>query len=1148
MKKKLMNVFRRNPDAQKILLIMRLTLILIVTSVFSAYSISYAQKTKLSLNVKNTQVKEVLNQIENQSEFFFMFDNKQVDVERKVNMEVNAQNIEDVLQKLFEGTEVNYRIVNRQILLFSENTNSGFSQQSNKVSGKVTDSSGAGLPGVSVVIKGTTNGTITDTSGNYSLSNIPENATLQFSFIGMKMQEVAAGGKTSINIVMEVETFGVEEVVVTALGIKRSERALGYSVQKVDGESIRKVSGIDLATSLTGKVAGLLVKNSSDFGVVPDLTIRGEKPIIVIDGVAYNNKTLSDISSEDIESMSVLKGATASALYGFRGASGAILVTTKNGSTNKSGITTNLATNTMFTAGYLALPERQGVYGRGTNGTYNIGSDSSWGPVMDGTVRSQWDPFLKENRDYPYLPIGKDNFKNFLEQGYVTNNNFNVGYKGDILSLRSSLNWTENKGQYSNSKLDKYTYTFGGDINLEKFKMSSNFSYAMRKTPNLGSNSYTAYDPMYSLLIWSASDFNVLDYKDNYWLIPGQKQNYTYHSGSNNPYFDRYERTNETSRDIFNADMSMSYQLTGWLKASLRSGLDSFTDKGQIRVSKDSYQSSGNTALPGNPYTWIGGPTGAYGVGITSGISSNTDFLLTGDKSVTNKVKVEYLAGGTIYYKRDNNMLANTNNGISVPGYFSLKASVDPASVSSTLVSQLVNSVYGRFAVSYDKLIYLEATGRNDWTSTLQIKGKNNDISYFYPSVAGSFVVSELLPGTKNFLDLLKLRSSWTVSKKPADPYTVNSSYGVTGAAWGASYIAGYAPTSLYDATSILPESSTTLEYGLQAILFKNRLGFDVSYYDKETVDFLKSASISSASGYNGTLINVGEGIARRGWELSLNATPYKSKDLQWDLGANWSTFARYFTKVDPIYSTKNPWVKVGGRVDTFLGRDYLVDPAGNHIIDGNGKNMFNPFDTRYGYTDPDFLWGVNSTLRYKAFSLFVSVDGVNGGLTNTRTESYMWQSGGHPNSVTPERALDVATPGSKNFLAEGVKIVSGTVTYSDNFGTILSDTRVFAPNDIKSTYKDYATNVHNSSAWGGTGRPLDTYAKTFFKLRELSLTYTVPTSLLQGWAKGASVSFVGQNVLLWAKDFKYSDPDGGVEDFSDPAVRYLGFNMKFTF
>ena len=517
--------------------------------------------------------------------------------------------------------------------------------------------------------------------------------------------------------------------------------------------------------SLTGKVAGLLVKNSTDFGAAPLVTIRGANPLIVIDGVAYANKTISDIPSEDIESMSVLKGATASALYGYRGANGAIIITTKNGSYNASGITVDFTTNTMFAAGFLAIPKKQDVYGRGGNNTYDINSTSSWGTVMDGTIRNQWDPFLKENREYPYLSIGKNNFRDFLVPGYVTNNNVNIGYKTKIASLRSSFNWTQNKGQYPNSVLDKYSYSFGGDINLDKFKLSSNLAYSKKTSPNLGSNGYTSYDPMYSLLIWSSTDFRLSDYKNNYWLVKDQVQNYTYgrNSNMNNPYFDRYQKTNQISRDIFNADVTMSYQFADWLKATARSGLDFYTDKGELRTAWGSYLQTGNTGVPGDQYTWNGYLTGGYNIGQTQGFSINNDFLLTGDKSF-NKFKVEYLAGATIFYQRNDNMNAATVGGISVPAFYSLNASVNPAYVGQSYSGQEVNSLYGRLSLSWKGLVYLEATGRNDWSSTMPTTSK----SYFYPSVSGSFVISQLMPGTEDWLDLLKGQKFLDSFKNPA--------------------------------------------------------------------------------------------------------------------------------------------------------------------------------------------------------------------------------------------------------------------------------------------------------------------------------------------------------------------------------------------
>ena len=310
--------------------------------------------------------------------------------------------------------------------------------------------------------------------------------------------------------------------------------------------------------------------------------------------------------------------------------------------------------------------------------------------------------------------------------------------------------------------------------------------------------------------------------------------------------------------------------------------------------------------------------------------------------------------------------------------------------------------------------------------------------------------------------------------------------------------------------------------------------------------DFLVEGPVSEASGYSSSYVNSKERIARRGWEISLTGVPVRTKDWEWTVTANWSKYARYYTRLDDKYSSKDPWVQIGSRVDAYYLYDYARDPEGN-LIFSNGDLQFNPFYSCVGYYDPDWTWGISTTLTWKEWSLGISIDGRVGGLANTMTESYMWSSGSHPDSLTPERAAEAADPGSKHYLGQGVKVVSGSVQY-DTYGNVLSDDRVFAPNDVYTTYESYIETLHSGVAWGGQGTPADLYSTTFLKLRELSLTYTFPSKLLKGWAKGASVSFVGQNLAMWAKDFKYSDPDWGSDDFLDPSVRYLGFNVKLTF
>jgi len=1161
----------------KTIRIMKLVTVLIIAACLQVSARSYSQRVSLKEN--NISLQRVFEEIRNQTGYNFLYADEVLYKTKNVSVNVTKASIEEVLDLCFKDQLLTYNISEKTIIVKRKIAApeviippipviTAFD-----VKGRIIDEKGVPVMGVSVINERTKSGTVTDVNGYFTIQ-AEKNDVLVFSYVGKTTQKVkVTDNRTEYNITLKEAVLVMQDVVITALGIKREQKALGYSVQKVSGESIQKVSGLDVATSLTGKIAGMLVKNSPDFAAVPDLTIRGEKPLIVIDGVAYQNKTLGDISSEDIESISVLKGATASALYGFRGANGAILITTKNGTSTKAGITVDFTTNTMFTAGFLAIPEKQGVYGRGGSGVYALNSDASWGGKMDGSNQSQWDPITKTFTVRPYLPVGMNNFKNFLEQGYVTNNNVNVGYHKDNVSLRNSFNWVENKGRYPNSRLQKYTYSFGADLNLDKFKMSTNLSYAKKASKNIGSNGYTSYDPMYSILIWSPSDWDLSLYKNNYWIKPGEIQNNHFglngtsidnYAGSseNNPYFDRYEKTNEISRDIFNADLTMSYQLTNWLKATVRSGVDFYKETGQLRSSWGSYLSSGNTGVPGADYSgWNGGRKGQYNIGVSNGFSNNSDLLLSGDRKIKD-FTVEYLAGGTVFFRRDDNMNASTQGGISVPGFFSIKASINSAQVSQSTYAQQVNSVFGRAAVSWKKMLFLEATGRNDWSSTLA----KSQRSYFYPSVSASFIASELLPQTKDWLDLLKLRSSWTMSKRPASIYEINSSYSISAATWGALNGAGV-PSNLYSPT-IAPTSSETYEQGLQAIFLKNRLMVDASYYTKRVFDRITTVGLTSASGYSGLVTNFGEEITRRGWEVIVNGTPLKNKDWQLDLGLNWTTFASYYTKLDSVYSAKKPWVAVGKRADHFISRDFQRDPSGNIIHNSSGLPITYGYDQLFGYSDPKFIWGANANLKYKSFSLFVSFDGVNGGITNTRTESYMWQAGVHPSSISAEREMDVIAAGIyygagggaagntalaaagktlTNYVGQGVVVVSGSATY-DAVGNIITDTHVYGKNITATTYKQYMIALHNSSAWGGNGSIADTYSKTFFKLREISLTYDVPAKLLHKVAKAASISLIGQNVLLKAKQFKYSDPDGGNEDFADPSTRYLGFKLNFTF
>ena len=1109
-------------------------------------AISLPSFSQITINVRNKTLRQALNEVEKVSDYRFFYNESLAVLNRNTTIQVTNSNIDNVMQRLLTGTDVTYEKNNNIVALVEKANLPATAQQQDKVTvrGQVSDAKGEPVIGANIIEEGVPgNGTVTDYNGNFSLA-VNRNATLRISYLGYTDVVLSTTGRTSFDVVMQEDTKVLSEVVVTALGIKREEKALGYAVQAVAGDGLQTVKGIDVGTSLTGKVAGLLVRNSTEFTAAPSIQIRGEDPLLVIDGVPYANMTLRDIPSDDIESLSVLKGATASALYGYRGSSGAIMVTTKKGLSAK-GLSVSVNSGTMFAAGYLAIPKLQSSFGRvvRTNADgkleYVRSGDGSWGVPLDGREIIQWDPISKSMKPMPYLPIGKDNFQNFLETGYVLNNNVNIVQQGEFGSFRTTATWVNNKGQYPNSIYNKLTFGLGGDMKIDKFLLSASMAYNKQTTPNTGFGGYTGYDPMYSMLIWSAPDWDIRQYKD-YWLIPNEVQNSSYTSTNNNPYFDRFERTRSMNRDIFNGSVSIDYNFTDWLKATARTGFDVYSDKKEVTISKGSFQGGGNsTVLNGGTEIWGESQRGSYNVGLGRGYSLNNDLLLSADKSFGD-FRIESFIGGTIYYTQDDGIEARTQGGLTIPAFYSLKASVNPASVRSVIFKQQVNSLYGRLGFSWKSLLYAEATLRNDWSSTLSESTR----SYLYPSVSGSLILSELLP-KYDWLSLWKLRGSWTSSKTPAGVYSINSVYSITPNAWGDLSSASF--PSAIKGTDVRPESASTFEIGTAINVFKNRASLDISYYQKRMYDFLRWAPISPASGYTSNYINTDEEITRKGIEITANVTPVKTNNLEWDLSFNWSKYARYYTQLDSVYSTDKPWVAVGKRVDHYILNNYQKDPSGN-IIHNNGLPLYSPYTSLFGYYDPDWLWGLNTSLRYKDFTLGISLDGRVGGIAQTTTEMYMWRAGSHPNSVVPERFLDANNPGSRNYIGQGVKVVSGQATY-DTYGNITSDNRQYAPNDVAVTYQTYTNALHKGTAWGGSPSPLDAYSTTFFKLREISLTCNLPKEVVGKFkAKSASISAIGQNVFLWAKQFKYSDPDGGYENFSDPSIRYMGFNLKVVF
>lgn len=1087
---------------------------------------TYSQSTVLTLEVRNRSLQEALDKIEEKTEFRFFYNNKQVDTTRQVSLKAQGKNVFAILDELFRDTDIAYKVVDRSIILSQKELIESAIVQQNilRITGKITDNHGDEIIGANILEKGSTNGTITGIDGSFSLS-VPANSTLVISYIGYLTQEVTVGTRTHFNIELKEDAKALDEVVVTALGIRREEKALGYAVQRVSGDKLPLAKSVDVATGLTGKIAGLNIQNSTEFNQEPTMLLRGQTPLVIVDGIPYENVGINAIAADDIESIDVLKGATASALYGSKGSTGAIMITTKKGS-KEEGLNIQINSNTMFFSGYLAFPETQSSYSRGYGGKYN--DDYVWGDKLDiGRTALMWDPYTYEWREQELTSKGKNNFKNFLQFSMVTNNNVNITQQGKYGSFRASLTHVYDRGQYPNQDLNKFTFLVGGEMTWGKFKMDASASYNKRKSSNENGTGYYSSSYIYDMVIWGGSEYDVRDYK-NYW-IKGQEgimQNWYDKSWYDNPWFKAYEVVDAYDIDLMNAMVNTSLEITPWLKAMVRGGADVYSKRNERRNAMSANQA------------WE--KKGYYGVSRNTEFSLNTDAMLMADKT-WGKFNLNILGGGNISYFSNDFMKSTTAGGLSIPEFYSLKASIDPIKASSEFKRKQVNSLYGKASLSWASTYYLDVTGRNDWSSTL----REDERSYFYPSVSGSVVLSEIVK-LPEWWDFLKVRGSWTTTKEAAKIYENNNAYSVSTNVWDG-MTAAYFPSSLIGGT-VRPKKSIMWELGMATNLFTNRLYFDFAYYRKIESDFIISGGVSESTGFSSVQTNFKEKRQRTGFEITVGGTPVKTRDFSWDILTNWGHDSYEYLEIDPEYSTKKPWVKKGENWNWISVTDWERDPNGN-IVHNGGLPVRQEFQTKVGNTTPDLIWGISNTLRYKQFTLDFSFDGRIGGISYSRTHQMLWNTGAHIKSDNKYRYEEVVN-GNNTYIGEGVKIVSGGIKY-DTDGNILEDTRVFAPNDVVVSYEAYISKYHDAH-----NRPArqNYLRETFFKLRNLSLTYELPSSICKKLAmKTASVGFTAQNLFYWGLDYKYADPDrgsdsSGHENLNSPLQRYMGINLKVNF
>ena len=876
MKKKLMHVWRVNPLTQKILLIMRLTLFLMVLSVFSAFSSSYAQKTKLSLKVQNSQVKEVLNEIENQSEFFFMYDNKQVDVERRVNLEINSLNIDQTLQKLFDGTATSYKVVNRQILLYNENTNNMFSQQTTKITGKVTDGSGSSLPGVSVVVKGTTNGTITDINGAYVIANVPVNATLQFSFVGMKTQDVPVGGKTTINVVLDEEAVGIEEVIAIGYGVQKKKLNTGSTIQ-VSGENLQKMSTVSALSALQSQTPGVNITQSSGMpGEGFKVTVRGlgtignSSPLYVIDGIAGGD--INSLNPSDIESVDVLKDAASAAIYGARAANGVILVTTKRGKAGKMQITYD---------GYYGL---QNPYKEPP-----LLDAKEYMTILDevnfneGLAAYNWAGMLPGL--YPKIQSGEWTGTNWLKEirnknAAIQNHAINMVGGTEASKFSLGFSYSDQQGIYGtpvqpgnkrytarlNSEHVLYKSTAGLDV--VKFAENLNFGYSEKQGIGIG-NIY--WNDIHNMLVGCP-------------LMPVFAEDGTY--------FDKADKAasglDQLSPDMANPVASMVYNrgqnLSKNYNLNTSASLEIQPIKDLILKSTFGYKMSASSYRQYTPMYELSTSSINTIDKVNQSMSSGYSWTFENTLAYTKKFNdhsFNALIGQSLEkWGMGENM--NVTNGYSLFTDFE-HAWLDNTkglTAGTTTIngnpwgSGGVESFFSRLSYDYKETYMATVVMRADGSSNF---ARGNRWGYF-PSVSAGWVMSNesFMESSKSWLDFLKLRGSWGQNGNAAIDnfqYLATVAFDLTGA-----YSFGNTKTtqSTGGYAEILPnkdikwETSETIDLGFDARFLNSRLGLAFDWYNKKTIDWLVRAPVLGSYGTNAPYINGGD-VVNKGFELATN-------------------------------------------------------------------------------------------------------------------------------------------------------------------------------------------------------------------------------------------------------------------------------------
>ncbi|MEO7693059.1 MAG: SusC/RagA family TonB-linked outer membrane protein [Chryseolinea sp.] len=1123
------------------------------------------------------------------------------------------------------------------VIVFLVMFSSAFAQE-RIVSGAVLDADNLGVPGVNIVKKGTTSGTTTDSNGKYSIS-ADDNDVLIFSFIGSVTQEIVVGPKTTISVTLEADATQLGEVVVTALGIERDEKSLGYAVSKVKGAEFTKVARENFLTSMQGKVAGVTINETGGAGSSVSVIIRGAKslsndnqPLYVVDGVPLFNSAnnvsgfgngnstvdygnaISDVDPESIENVTVLKGASATALYGSRASNGVILITTKKAKAG-SGMKVSLSTNNSFDIPqhFLGVQSKYGGYVITTpeqNGStimpslispYGVGAELNkgyWSTQWNAPLDANGQPVPTELKSYP------NNVKNFLNKyGVTSTNSASISNGGKFLNLRLGVTNMTNKGLIPNSDIKRNNISLSASAKAtEKFTVSTDINYANsfaknRPSGDRGTNplQWAYYTPAY---------VNIMDLK-NYNIGQGNTIKNVVQGDSNNPWMLANDVNNGFNRNQLYGNVMATYEFTPKLSLMGRMMIDKVDE---VRESKIGL---GYTGEPNN---------GSYGISSSNNFERNTDALLS-YKDNFGDFSVNVSAGGNIRYSKSSNVSnsSKSGSGLIIPNLFTLgniaNTSLDYSSAS---YQKEVNSVYGQVNLAWKDAVYLDLTGRNDWSSTLPAANR----SFFYPSASLSVLINEFVP-IKN-VDLLKIRGGVARTGYDTNPYNLLQVYANAGQ-WGEALMLSKQSGLLNP--NLLPEQISSQEYGVEAKLFGNRIRFDGTVYRMNDRNQIFQVPIAQSSGFQSVNINAGL-LQSQGVEIVIGGTPLRTKNWTWDLNLNITKNQTKILELADNIDYVQPWNQAnvanrgyvkgttlpdGTKADGLIGNLYtrktlrVTDKAspyyGYPIIPGNP--LTGSFDddpeitnsnvySKVGNYNPKFIMGLQTNLTWKGFTLSATFDWRHGGQFVSQTSRYL-----NDDLLTAYWASKIVTPGAgapgeaSQELRDWVVANAGSLIYPERVYPIGGPTPqtggfpesdvmpypgnkdgvfypgVFGETDENGKFTLYQENLGNPGTifepWGGSNPwAVGTYAvydADYIKLREISLTYNIPSNWLKAVKMdNAYISVYSRNIMLWTKSGFGIDPERafqpsgnglfqGVERYNvSPWMVPVGFKLGVTF